>query len=292
MPVTQTSCPAVGSARALATAPLTQGNQQTIVYAANEHATDSYTATAGMLKRYDVTTGHTTSIVRIPNMGIGGAEVSPNGQWILFTSASSVVDPGAHQNFKLQAVRIDGRGLQTLYCGTSASNITINDFQWSPDQTFIAFNSDSLFANSATGTNTYTVQLLNVATGNLHTAFSFSTPYATGMQFHSWLDSSHLYLYQSGPGGLFSHIYLLNTSKGANQHENDLTTIVNTGYNGFESSYDRSQLYIDYNGCGQMGCMPPSSITTLPATGGTSQTLWQSTQSSMRGERSSVAGKN
>jgi hypothetical protein len=62
-------------------APLTPGNHPVIVYMVNQ--TDS---SMGTLKRYDVTTGSKTVIVDIPNTSIGDAQISADGQWILFTS--------------------------------------------------------------------------------------------------------------------------------------------------------------------------------------------------------------
>src|SRR5215831_13395812 len=97
VPPTHTSCPPIGTARALVTAPLALGTHPTIVYI----AIGSHTST---LNRYDVTTRKSTVIVTVSGTALGSAQVSADGQWILFTN-------GTH----LQAVRMDGQGLQTLY---------------------------------------------------------------------------------------------------------------------------------------------------------------------------------
>lgn len=267
VPPTQTSCPANGMARALVTAPLVVGDHPTIVYATTEPSADNHTVTMGMLKRYDVTTGKTAVIVQIPNRDIKDAEISPDGQWVLFDVAVNQQST----TFQLEAVRLDGQGLQTLYCGSMGGG------EWSPDQKSIAFG----FSPPSTGgQNVSQIQLLDVATGNLQTVFSFSTPYAVLTVFASWLDASHLYLLKTGPDGLREGIYVLDITKGAHQQQNNLTTVLQEGaaYKGFVSSYDRSQVYVNYNGCGQVGCKPPSSIVVLPAMGGTPNTLWQSTK--------------
>lgn len=285
VPPTQTSCPASGTARALVTAPLVVGNHPTIIYTVTEHVAQSNVATEGILKRYDIDTGNKTVIATIPNRTITDASISPDGQWVLFSSVSNPSDAGSANSYgdsRLQAVRLDGQGLQTLYCGTGTSTYG-QDFQWSPDQKFLAFNNNSYNQNPSTnnlnGTSTYSVQTLNLATGTLQTVFSFKTDEAVGINYTSWIDATHLYLYSFGPDGLNEGIYTLDITKGSNQQKSDLSTLLQAGpYKSFVSSYDRSQVYINYNGCGQVSCKPPSSIVALPAMGGTPHTLWQSTK--------------
>src|SRR5947209_9833448 len=103
MPPTQTSCPPQGQGRPAVTAPLTLGSHQNIVYVYN-------TSTAGILRRYDVSTGQKTTIVSLSNVAISDAQVSTDGQYVLFLSKVSG-QPA------IQMVRMDGQGLQTLYCG-------------------------------------------------------------------------------------------------------------------------------------------------------------------------------
>ena len=99
---------------------------------------------ATILKRYDTTTGSTTVIVTVPAYR-DDAQVSADGQWVLFATIS-------HRSFAIQLVRMDGQGLQTLYC--SSSGETVWDLEWSPDQKYLAFKDG--FQN---------VYLLTVATG-------------------------------------------------------------------------------------------------------------------------------
>ena len=92
---------------------LALGNHQNIVYIVNEF--QAQTPTFGTLKRLDIKTGAKTEIVKIAGISISDAQVSADGQWILFVSVTTNQD-------KLQLVRMDGQGLQTLYCASPASN--------------------------------------------------------------------------------------------------------------------------------------------------------------------------
>lgn len=285
VPPTQTSCPATGTARALVTASLVAGNHPSIVYTVTENVANSHVVARSILKRYDVKTGSTAVIATIPDRRITGASVSPDGQWVLFSSWSNPIDAGTaaqHGDYLLQVVRLDGQGLQTLYCGTYSNGQGDNQssFQWAPDQKFIAFNNDTWNANTndPNGTSTFSVQTLNLATGTLQTVFSYQTPYATIIMFRLWADATHMYLETSGPDGYTADLYLLDINKGANQRQSDLTSIVKGGYRSFQDSFDRSHLYVNYNGCDQVSCKPPSSIVAFPVLGGTQQTLWQSAQ--------------
>src|SRR6516225_8182898 len=106
VPPTQTSCPPAGTARAWVTANLVLGKNQNIVYIVNEFPTKSV---IGTLKRYDLATGKKTEIIKLPNVSISETAISSDGQWILFVSLVGQQD-------ELQMVRMDGQGLQTLFC--------------------------------------------------------------------------------------------------------------------------------------------------------------------------------
>ena len=101
-PAISTSCPAPGTARAAYMPSMALGTHPTIVYIVNE-------STAGTLKRYDVVTGGKVEIVKLANTYINSAQLSGNGQWLLFVSTQK----GASLS-KLQLVRMDGQYLQTL----------------------------------------------------------------------------------------------------------------------------------------------------------------------------------
>src|SRR5438067_3252684 len=113
MPVTKTSCPADGTARAAVMRPLRLGKHGNVVYIYNEIPLNTSTA-FGHLKRYDVVTGQKTELVT-SGIAIQSAQVSADGQWVLFLSTPDPrIDP--QHSALLQLVRMDGQGLQTLYC--------------------------------------------------------------------------------------------------------------------------------------------------------------------------------
>src|SRR6266568_854779 len=86
MPPTQTSCPAGGTARAMKTAPLASGQHQNIIYTLNEGTYDA--PSQGKLMHYDVQTGQTIELLNVTNANIYEAQVSTDGQWVLFVTTT------------------------------------------------------------------------------------------------------------------------------------------------------------------------------------------------------------
>ncbi len=154
-PALSTTCPADGTARPAVMTPLALGSHRNIVYVYNEIPPNTSTS-FGHIKRYDVTTGQKTVIVT-SGVSIQHAQVSANGQWVLFLSQ---VDPRGDPKHSamLQLVRMDGQGLQTLYC--LPSGITSASVQWSTNQKSVLISTD---ANRSTST----ITLLTLATGGL-----------------------------------------------------------------------------------------------------------------------------
>ncbi len=87
----------------------TLGGHQNLVYIVNEF--QGNTPTFGTLKRYDAATGRTTELIKIPDVSIFDAQISTDGQWMLFLARSATEE-------KLQLIRVNGQDLQTLYCDT------------------------------------------------------------------------------------------------------------------------------------------------------------------------------
>src|SRR5581483_5205803 len=121
-----TTCPASGTGRAAVMPALHLGPDQTIVYI----------DAASALKRYDVQTGRTTTLLQAGG-SIRHAQISRDGQWILFTV----------ENESIRLVRVDGKYLQTLYCASQGKRIdpeSASGFssavQWSPDQHEVIFS--------------------------------------------------------------------------------------------------------------------------------------------------------
>src|SRR5436305_1325770 len=187
-PALSTTCPANGTARPAVMTPLVLGSHQNIVYVYNEIPPNT-TISFGHIKRYDVTTGQKTTIVT-SGLSIQHAQVSANGQWVLFLSQ---VDPRGDPNHssKLQLVRMDGQDLQTLYC--LPSSVTSASVQWSTDQKSALISTDA--SNSIS-----TVTLLTLATGSLQTEL-----YITDINYSytvlTWLDTTRAYVIKTGRSG-------------------------------------------------------------------------------------------
>jgi len=258
MPSTQASCPTMGTARAFVTAPLALGHHQNLVYIVNQ--TQHNNPTSGTLKRYDMTTGNKTVIVQLPNTNIDSAQISADGQWVLFVSDNRTQK-------ELQAIRMDGKGLQTLYCGGFQSNP-----QWSTNQGLIALEEDI--------SGSLNIYLLHTANGTLEKVFTQSDSGGRVYELRTWLDNSHLYVVRTTTDANPDVLALLDITKGDNQTASNLTQIVPSGQQtlslgSFDSSYDGTHLFVNHNNCGY-GCTGPSDITIQPAQGGQQHTIYSS----------------
>ena len=235
MSPTQTSCPATGTGRAAVTASLAPGSHRNVVYIVNEFSGQD--PTFGTLKRLDVTSGVKTEILKLPNTIISEAQLSADGQWILFVAL-------ANNQAKLQLVRMDGQGLQTLYCEPTLSNgsnttSTINHAQWSTDQKLVAFESLATSGNA--------INLLNMQSGNV--ALEMVEPKSSVNYYPvTWLDTTRLFVRGLNADGPSFTIYLLDTTKGSHQSVNNLLLSydASSGCNcgDFDSSYNGKLMYI------------------------------------------------
>lgn len=273
VPTTKTSCPAPGTARAAIMAPLALGRHPSIVYLVNEGTLDA--PTFGTVKRYDVTTGVKTEIVKQAHTRIAEGQVSADGQWVLFVAIVSGQP-------RLQLVRMDGQGLQTLYCATPASAganpaSAIEHVQWSTNQRSIVFDTSS---NSGTS-----VSLLNLTNGNLETLLAVHSGH-----FYSpltWLDNTQVFLSFGLPDNYPSTLDLLDTGRGANQPESNLRTVFTDSATypcwDFDTSYDGKQRFTSLCTYTTSSLHPgpdtrqgPGSILVQSTYGGPGQTLYQS----------------
>ena len=256
MPATQTACPTAGTTRAAVLAPLVLGSHQNIVYVFNQFGASGL---SGEIKRYDASTGKKVIIVNAPN-NIYDAQISPDGQWILFTI-------GMPPAVALQLVRMDGQGLQTLYCSYSEY---FENIVWSPDKKTVAFRDGS------------EVDLLDLTTGHLQVVL---VEPGTGIWASpaTWLDETHIYMpsfvpYSDAPP---QSLYALDTAKGAHQQVSDLIKVF--AYSGFclsfDSSVDNAKLFVSTcNATHGPGVSPtqqgPSTIISEPALGGPQTTVY------------------
>jgi hypothetical protein len=244
-----TNCPAPGTANAASMPALTLGSHPTIVYIVNET-----TPLQGTLKRYDVVTGAKVEIVKLANTSISEAQVSADGQWLMFVAQVS------GQN-KLQLVRMDGRFLQTLYCGNPSH------VQWSTNQQLAVFA-------DAQG-----VYLLNVAGGVVQLELKATiNPFAFP---RTWLDTTRVYVALEFVDAPAESVAILDTSKGPNQSVQNLQVAFDASTStpfcwDFDSSFDGKSLFTSQcavmpppgGGPGAIPCCGPSVIADRSPTGG------------------------
>lgn len=160
-------------------------------------------------------------------------------------------------SIKLQTVRLDGQGLQTLYCTTKPG---LDSLQWSPTQQFVAFN------DGGPGNAQTSISLLNLATGTLQIEVPLSLNQSTLVR--TWADKTRVYLTDTPVNGLFTTIYLLDTSKGAGQPLSSLTVVAHGSFTDFDSTPEGTQLFTVTNSCRTGTCTTPNSIDAMPITGG------------------------
>ncbi len=276
MPPTQTACPPENTARPAIMRPLRLGTAPTAVYIFNEvplHTTIAY----GRLMRSAVGPDQNSEIVN-SGLSIQWAQVSADGQWILFLSTPDPRGDHLHSGM-LQLVRMDGQGLQTLYCiPNSVTNNTNQqghyspNIQWSEDQKSILINTD-------TNDMTSTITLLNPATGALKTLLHITDPNQLyRYSLLTWLDNSRAYILKLGRQGPSPPLtlYLLNTRTSHDTQGGDLKKVLDSDTRfhnlSFDSSYDGTKLF--FSNCFQMAIPFNQTISVGPATGGTFTTLY------------------
>ncbi len=279
VPPTQTSCPPAGTVRAAVTAPLALGKDANIVYLVTEYNASS-SATTSTLKRFDVATGAKTEILKLPGVTFGSPQLSEDGQWILFVTSTG-------QRDELQMVRMDGKGLQTLFCLPASG---IQKALWSANQQQVLISA-SAAPNGFTG-----LYLLNIVNGTIAQVFK-PTPGSNpilGSVFVNpitWLNNTQVYVsFADFPIAPANKIGLLHTDRGV-QTISDLKTVFQQTFGSphnypcfdADSSFDASTLYISQCGgisapncsgsCSLGTREGPSTITTESATGGNATTI-------------------
>ncbi len=272
MPPTQTNCPLpVYSGRAAVTRPLALGNHPNVVYIFNQGNSPANTSFSE-LKRYDVVTGNKTVIVHLAGVNITEAQVSNDGQWILFNSNTGT-------DSEIQMVRMDGQGLQTLLCVLPT---TLHNLQWSPDHSKIVYSAQAV-------SGLWNVLLLNMATGQVQPEIVQVNSAPMGFQARTWLDNTRVYLVgvpnPATPIPVRS-LYILDTQKGPNQPVSNLLQVIAPSQPrycwDFDSDYHTTKLITSQ--CAVTfppGSNPdrgiqqgPSAINSQAITGGTPQNIY------------------
>jgi dipeptidyl aminopeptidase/acylaminoacyl peptidase len=256
--------------------PLTLGSHHNIVYIVNEY--QGHNPTFGTLKRYDVTSGNKTEIIKQPNVSINDAQISADGQWIVFSANIGSTE-------KLQLVRMDGQELQTLYCGSSASSFY--NLQWSANQHLIVFV-----------TTRSDIYLLHVQSGSLQRVFHPKTLGSNGIEGYrpeTWLDATRLYVLTQPLDQPADTLSILDITRGNDQDSNNLQQVAHVApaQSGFcwntDSNYDATSLFIsqctggDPRGGVTQG---PSTISVEPAAGGSQHTIYSSSTLAITAMRS------
>ncbi|GHO84987.1 hypothetical protein [Dictyobacter formicarum] len=205
VPATQTDCPAPNTARAMVTAPLAQGPHPQIVYIAQDV---NNAASSNRIMRYDTVSHESHEIFNAPGTyAIRDSILSADGQWVLFELYDATKSAGGAM-VELRMVRVDGQGLQTLYCGVTAK------LTWSPDKKWIAFD-DPIQAPSSADT----IHLINTTTGQYLDAVDIpqqNTPPGYNPRPAFWASPTQLYLSDVFGSNPF-HTYLLDVNNGAHQ---------------------------------------------------------------------------
>lgn len=275
VPPTQTSCPASGTARATVTAPLVLGKHQKLIYT-TRHEVPSYdpsSPSSDTLKRYDVVTGQTTTIANL-DTSMATAQISADGQWVLFATKASSTHPQA----AIQMIRMDGQGLQTLYCAPRQLNQTnfnaepIYAIAWSANQQLL------MFGEADNSNNPPSLYLLNLVNGTVQKELQTVPGSSTSYYPYLWIDNTHVALLavDSVNGSQDDGIYLLDTNGGANQQNNNLQLITKDSTLfafDFDINPDHTAFVI-----GKSSNVSPftSSISVLPITGGSEHTIYTS----------------
>ena len=281
IPPTNTSCPQPGTSRPAVLSSMAAGSNPALVTIDDQN----------QVHLYDTKKQSQSIIMKLPRINevpqlsldsqLTMPQLSADGQWLLFLA------PHARQQ-ELRVVRLDGKGVQTLYCPPKSTSIF--DPRWSPDQKRVAISEYTSHDNTVA---TAVIKLLDLTTGTVTLAVQprtekRSTENGTFEQTYiprlaKWLDKTHLYVQSQGPIGtesLRKDLYLLDVTKKLPQKLDTLPKLA-TGddpFFDFANSRDGSQLYVSHcTGELSLPIVPqgPSRITVQPALGGPASVLLQ-----------------
>ncbi len=252
-----TTCPAAGTARAAILPTSTPGNDANVVYIVNENTNG--TPTFGTVKRHDVITGKSTEIIKTPNTIVTEAQISNDGQWILYNAIIAGQD-------ELRLIRIDGQDGQTLLCAPAGQ--FISGSQWSLNKQYIVFDQGGQ-------TGIHITYLLNMTNGSLQKEL---VPVGSqGYLPRTWLDSSHVVLTQGSPYSVTTQqgLYLLDITKGSNQSDTSLQQIatLTTCWN-FDTGFDTRTIFTSQCTGDSTQQNGPSTISRQTINGGPSNTIY------------------
>src|SRR6266487_4344377 len=114
LPPTQTSCPSGDQGRPAILVSQSAGTGQTLLYRRVQGAPG--TPKTSSILSYALTTHQETQVARFEDSVIFDSVLSADAQWIVFLRTLK------EKRFAIQMIRIDGQGLQTLYCTPQGSS--------------------------------------------------------------------------------------------------------------------------------------------------------------------------
>jgi hypothetical protein len=252
-------CPTAGTAHTVYTPSRKVGQNQNAIYLANVGTPDN--PGSSTIMRRDVIADAPGSVIRnMPGSYVSQAQVSQDGLYVLFVA-------NVNKLSEIRMIGTDGTYLQTLYCAPAGESIS--GMQWSYDQNYIIFN---------VGPDNPATYLLQPGNGQLQTELTSQTN--TVYQVRTWLTNTLVYLVQIQPNSDAppENIYVLDVTKGANQHDGDLKEIVTGSLpcTDFDASYKGDTLVMST--C--TGSIPPSSPSTITTRSGKDGTGTQTIYSS------------
>lgn len=242
---------------------LTLGTRQNIVYYTKSYS--NRTDFVGVISRFDTATQKSVAILTLPDVSVQDAQLSPDGQWILYVARLTDHD-------ELRMVRLDGTFNQTLLNSQPYGALT--DIQWSPNQ------QDVLFDEEPPQSGPFITYLLDIPHQHLQVEIAPSnSTNALSFAPRKWLDNTRVLLIGTAPDDYATpqNIYLLDIQKGAQQQVSDLQQV----YSGAlqctdaDGNGDGSQLFISTCKTGSYST-GSSTITVQSAKGGTAHTIFTS----------------
>jgi hypothetical protein len=253
--------------------PLTGTPDPALFYLTGKGGYQSGTSSTSLV-RYDLTTGKKTTLVPAANdSSILDVKLSPDKQWLLFSTYTPFSTQG-QTLITLRVIRTDGSLLQTLYsyCSGSYPGGT-SILAWSPNEREVAF----AYISENNG-----IKILDLTTGNVQTVLTGTA--SISYRPASWVNNQELLVEQlDGAHSATNKIYLLDTSKGANQPLSNLTalTSIQEFCGNMALSSDGTQLFSSsctaFNGnCQGNQVQGPSTVSLVPVSGGATKTIYSS----------------
>ena len=260
-PVTGTPTPPSETPLPVTMPPTTLGTHPNVVFFTNSSPNRSNLAS--LLERYDTVMRQSATIVSLPGVKIEEAQLSSDGQWILFIAYVTDHD-------ELRLVRIDGQHLQTLLAAPPYAGL--HNAQWSPNQQYIVFDQQPPESGP---TITYLLDIQHTQLRPLLT--SGADPNTPAYTPRKWLNNTQVTLVSSqDPNSAAQNIYILDISKTASQPAQVFSGSLQC--KDFDTNGDGTQLFI--SSCAvkdsQQGETGSSTITVQSINGGTPRTIFHS----------------